>query len=46
MASRHLAFVAVDLAVLVDMEHNLAVGKALHWDMLAVDMLVSAVEDT
>ena len=46
MASRHLAFVAVVEAVLVDMVHNLAVGKVLHLDMLAVDMPVQAVEDT
>ena len=46
MASRHLAFVEVVEAVLVDMEHNLAVGKVLHWDMLAADMPEQAVEDT
>ena len=46
MASRHLDFVEVVEAVLVDMVHNLAVGTVLHWDMLAVDMPVPAVEDT
>ena len=46
MANRHIDFVDFVEVVLVDMEHNLAVGKVLHLDMLAVDMPVPAVEDT